>query len=602
MTNSNYWVKRLNSSRLSRRHFVGGAAATGVGAAALGIVGCGDDDDEVAATATTGPAGTATTATSPTPSGPQKGGVARFSSANNTWDTFDSDRSRFTPFAVVIALTQHGIVQWSSYAQGKIGPGFAESWETPDKSTYVFKVKKGLVWHDKAPVSGRAATAADAAAMIMRNKNGKTLDGADDINFYRKANFAIVDKAEAIDASTLKVTLAAPSPFLLNLLASSYVKVQAPEAIAKFEKDYQKFSADQIIGTGNFTLNTFTAEGKLGFRRFEKSVYPVNADGIDWIPLFTDEAALQAAFEQKQIDSYGPRQKATLDDLKKRYEGKIYEKPVFSANPMAGTYYGGTKPWSDPNLIGAIFRTIDRRALVQQMFQGRGVISAQPPPTQAAFTITEKELVTFPGYLEDRAKDLAEAKKMWEAGGGPALGEITVDIPDIWEGAYSGVSAIITKQLKDNLGNDFKAKLEPYSTITTKIIKAEYGNGKNAIWYGWITELTDIEPSQLLFAVHNSKQPQFAAYAVKSDKIDEYTNALNTEFDIAKRQELCKNAARELIKLNGAGVPYNMVNINNNLYWNYYKEGEAQPFITSQNFGRDVYFDQKDPTWSGRPT
>ncbi|MBI5949334.1 MAG: hypothetical protein HY875_14445 [Chloroflexi bacterium] len=599
----NYWVKRLEGSRLSRRRFVGGAATAGAGAAGLALVGCGgdDDDDEGGETATTAPGGSPTVAATATKAGPQKGGVARFSSANNTWDTFDSDRSRFTPFAVLIGYTQHGIVQWGSFTEGKIGPGFAESWETPDKSTYVFKIKKGLLWHDKAPVNGRAATAKDAAAFILRNKAGKTLDGADDVNFYRKASFAMVDKAEAVDDSTLKVTLTAPSPFLFGLLAASYCKVQAPEAIAKFEKEYQKFSADQIIGTGNFTLNSFTAEGKLSFRRFEKSVYPVNPDGIDYVPLFTDEAALQAAFEQKQIDAYSPRQKAILDDLKKRYEGKIYEKPVFSANPMAGTYYGGAKPWSDPNLIGAIFRTIDRRAMIQQMFQGRAVLSAAPPPTQQAFTIAEKELITFPGYLEDRAKDLAEAKAMWAAGGGPALGEITIDIPDIWEGAYSGISAILTKQLKDNLGNDFKAKIEPYSTITTKILKLEYGNGKNNIWYGWISELQDIEPSQSMFRTYNSTQPQFAAYGVKSDKVDEYTNALNSEFDITKRQELSKNIARELIKINGAGIPYNLVNIENVLYWNYYKTGESVPFVTAPNFGRDVYFDQKDPTWTGRP-
>ena len=58
----NYWLRKATSSRLSRRRFVGGAAATGVGAAGLALVGCGDDDDDdsgPAATNTSAPAATA---------------------------------------------------------------------------------------------------------------------------------------------------------------------------------------------------------------------------------------------------------------------------------------------------------------------------------------------------------------------------------------------------------------------------------------------------------------------------------------------------------------------------------------------------------------
>ena len=35
----------------------------------------------------------------------------------------------------------------------------AESWETPDPLTYVFKLRDDVFWHDKAPVNGRRLTA-----------------------------------------------------------------------------------------------------------------------------------------------------------------------------------------------------------------------------------------------------------------------------------------------------------------------------------------------------------------------------------------------------------------------------------------------------------
>lgn len=327
----------------------------------------------------------------------------------------------------------------------------------------------------------------------------------------------------------------------------------------------------------------------------------MNWDGIKYVPLFTDQAAQQAAFEQKQVDAFAPTQNSVLDDLLKRYAGKLTELKAFSANPQAGTYYGGAKPWNDPNLIGAIFRALDRRAIINSLLQGKAALSGNIPPTQAAFGINEKELITFPGYLEDRAKEESEAKKMWDAGGGAALGEIIVDIPDIWEGLYSGGSALITNQLKKVLGNTFTAKIEPYSTITTKIVKQQYGNGSNNIWYGWITDITDPEPTLLNYLSYNSAQPQWQQFGVKIDKVDQLTNSLVTEFDLAKRQSGNQDVERELLKAYGAGIPYTLMGVGSTLVWNYYKPSEIAPFVTAHLTGTDSYFDQKDPTWSGRP-
>ncbi|MFN0095746.1 MAG: hypothetical protein ACKVVT_13340, partial [Dehalococcoidia bacterium] len=145
---------------MTRRRFVGGAATLGVGAASLGLVGCGDDDDDETP-ATTAPAGTATAsasgtaAASATASGTavaakQRGGIARFTSSNATYDTFDADRTRFGPMGTILGYANQGVVAWSSFNEAKLGGYFAESWEQADKQTLIFKVRPQS-WHNKAP-------------------------------------------------------------------------------------------------------------------------------------------------------------------------------------------------------------------------------------------------------------------------------------------------------------------------------------------------------------------------------------------------------------------------------------------------------------------
>jgi len=136
------------------------------------------------------------------------------------------------------------------------------------------------------------------------------------------------------------VKFSKPDPFFLTTLAGSYSKVQAPEAIKLFEKDYASLKADLVIGTGAFVLKEWAREGRSNWVRHDKYHAQVNFDAINWYPLFTDQAAQQAAFEQKQLDEFTPTQNAVIADLLKRFSGKITENKVFSGNPQAGTYYG----------------------------------------------------------------------------------------------------------------------------------------------------------------------------------------------------------------------------------------------------------------------
>ncbi len=316
---NNYWVRRQ-----SRRRFLGSAAGVSAAAVAFATTGCGDDDDDDSSSGSPTAAG-ATTAASVT-AGPTKaatpaaksGGTARFVSSNATYDTFDHSRSRFSPVATIVGLTMQRVLQWDSFANGTLGGAFAESWEQPDAQTVKLKLRPNNFFHNKPPVNGRQTKAEDIKFHIERNKSGKLLDGTDDPNFYRKGEYQVVESVSVPDASTVLVKLAKPSPLFLNLLAQSYEGIGAPEAIQQFEKSYANFNQEMIIGSGPFVLTEFSSEGRLKFKKYDKSSRPVNLDGVQYVPLFTDTAAQQAAWEQKQIDGYGPSTIQVLEELRSR--------------------------------------------------------------------------------------------------------------------------------------------------------------------------------------------------------------------------------------------------------------------------------------------
>jgi ABC-type transport system substrate-binding protein len=607
MTSKNYWTN-FHRRRLTRRGFMGAAGAGGAGLAALAAVGCGDDDDDDNGVATNTPTTGEATPTpgqqgpTPTPA-PKSGGVARGISSNATYDTFDASRSRFSPVGSIIGWTHQRAVQWDSFKEGRIGGAFAEKWETPDGQTYTFKIRPNSFYHEKPPVNGRQAVAEDLKFHIERNKSGNLTDGTADPNFYRKDYYQVVDSVTAPDNSTVVVKLKQPSPLFLNLLAQTYEGIQAPEAVKQFEKDYAQFHERMIIGTGPFILKEFSSEGRLKLVRNEKFHKKANLNGFLQLPLFTDQAAQQAAWEQKQVEGFGPSTIQVLNDVRERFKGKIRDVPNFSANPIiCGSYYMGNAPWNNANLIGAIFRAYDRRQLIQQFHGGRGAMSGSIPPTQGAFGVTEGELITFPGYLQDRDKENTEARKMWEAGGGPALGDVTIDIPDIFEGLYQA-GAIITAMLNKNLGtSQFKAKVEPYSTITSKIVQQKYGSGSANLWYGWDTEVLDPEPTSFLAANYHSEAAMAKqSFAINIPELDAILAKVQFELDQQKRADMTRDAERLLLKAWGGGRPYSHVQISNTLYWNYYHSAESAPFSTA-HLAVNVWIDTADPTYQGRPS
>jgi peptide/nickel transport system substrate-binding protein len=133
----------------------------------------------------------------------------------------------------------------------KAAPALAESWETPDPQTQIFKLRQGVTWHDGSPL-----TAEDVKYSIERVR------AADTASPWRDS-YGSVDTVEVVDPRTVKLTHTRPNAFFLETLASLRGTAIIQNGSAE-KLDLKR----EAVGTGPFKL----AEIKNGdFVRFERN-------------------------------------------------------------------------------------------------------------------------------------------------------------------------------------------------------------------------------------------------------------------------------------------------------------------------------------------
>ncbi len=118
---------------------------------------------------------------------------------------------------------------------GAIQPGLAESWTiSEDGKEYVFKLRQGVKFHD-----GEALDASVAKASLDRLY-------AKDSTVPAKSLYTDIAKVEAVDATTLKITLKSPNSYLLYGLSLGDAGIMHPKSMETNDK--------RPIGTGPFVF------------------------------------------------------------------------------------------------------------------------------------------------------------------------------------------------------------------------------------------------------------------------------------------------------------------------------------------------------------
>jgi peptide/nickel transport system substrate-binding protein len=264
-------------------------------------------------------------------------------------------------------------------------PDLATAWIQPDTKTYVFTLRKGVLFHN-----GREMKAADVKFSYERIQGlgGKS-------KWYTL--LLDLEKVEVLDDYRIKVSLKQPSaPFLANV---AFAMIVAKENVEKI--------GVEPVGTGPFRFVERVPNSHLLVRKWEKfyvSGQP-KVDEIRWVP--TVESATRVAnLKTATMDIISEVPFEALRDLRATPGITIHEPKASSA--YAVILIKHAPPLDNKKLRQALAMLVDREALNRTVYYGVGTTEQGCNPFPVGHWAHEN--VSCPKYDPDAAKKLlAEA-------------------------------------------------------------------------------------------------------------------------------------------------------------------------------------------------
>jgi peptide/nickel transport system substrate-binding protein len=328
-------------------------------------------------------------------------------------------------------------------------PDLAERWEfSPDGRTLTLSLRKGVRWHPRPPVHGRAVEAEDVKASLER--------------FAARSGFRVraepIEAIEVVDASTLRLRLKGPhAPLLHNLADPSFMYIIPKEMAALRDVN----AVETTIGTGPFILDSYTRGVQLVYKKnpafyIEGSPY---LDQVVW-EVVPDSATRLALLRAGRVDTIGYRGFIPEEDA--RHLAKVrpdIPQTKYVRVEMGHIYMRTDKPpFNDVRVRRAISLAINRQAWLNTLHEGEGCVDNGPVPCalRAWKLDSTKEDPARVKYLV--GYDPAEARRLLAEAGYPhgltvTMNYATVVYGALWDARYQLAQQDLERVgIKVNLG------------------------------------------------------------------------------------------------------------------------------------------------------
>ena len=297
--------------------------------------------------------------------------VAALNADIQTADVQKTSKDYEVPFNIFDRLVD---VEVGTDVNSKIVPSLAESWDISDDGLeYTFHLRQGVKFHN-----GNDFTAEDVAYTFHRML---TVEGGVNTEFIDQIKGAdellagetdTLEGVEVVDDYTIKVTLKEPFAGFLASISSPGVSIYDSEAT---EAAGDQFGMDPAVtvGTGPFEFSSWSFNNQLVLTRNED--YWKGASGLPGvvIKIIPDTETQSMMFESGELDILDLDYAAdSVDRFTETYPDQIVQ------GPRVGIVYFtmnfNKEPFQDVRVRKAVQMSIDRQAILDALYGGRGQV------------------------------------------------------------------------------------------------------------------------------------------------------------------------------------------------------------------------------------
>ena len=413
--------------------------------------------------------------------------------------------------------------------QLQIEPGIAESWRVIDPTTWEFRLRRGVKFHD-----GSDMTAEDVAASIRRMQ---VLSGPNPTRIYVRR----VQEVRIVDPHTIHVVTSGPSPTLPNDFIRVFItKASLTEGLTPETANEAFNSGRAAIGTGPYRFGAWTPREQFTVDRFDGywgGRQPWARHVRREIP---NDAARVAQLRTGQVDMIVRVPAADVPTLERERTLQVVRADTvyvfnfsfdFRETTPQVTARDGTRltanPYRDPRVREAIDLALDRRALAEVAMEGLGAPQGQ---------MVTPNIFGFNPQFPIPTPNLPRARQLLAEAGFPNGFRMVLNFTADRLPGDRGVGTAMAQMLA-RIGIEVQAAGQPAAVIFPARTRGELSN----IMAGWGTLTGEASYTYSSNAHSNDPQRRLGAFnwhGYANPEMDRLIQASEFELDDAKRKEL----------------------------------------------------------------
>jgi peptide/nickel transport system substrate-binding protein len=419
-------------------------------------------------------------------------------------------------------------------------PGLAESWKAVNETTWEFKLRKGVTFHDGSPF-----TADDVLCTFKRAPN--VPNSPSSFGLYLKGK-----TAEKVDDHTVLIKTAAPQPLVPNDLSTVYIVAKSAGCEAKTE-DFNAGKAS--VGTGSFKFAEYVPGDRIVMTANDKywGGKP-DWDKVTFKPI-TNAPARVAAVLAGDVDLIEDVPTADIGKLSK--DGRVSIIQTVSnrviyfhldhfreTSPFITSKDGSAikNPLRDQRVRLAISKAINRDAIVERIMEGAAIPAGQLLADQF-FGVSKK--------LKPEKYDVEGARKLMKDAGFESGFKMKIHGPN---GRYVNDAKIleVVAQMLTRIGIDTSVETLPPAVFFRRASSGAPDNMPefSFILVGWGSGTGEASSPlrSLLYTVDSARGTGAANRGRYSNpEVDKLVDAALVSVDDEKRADLLARATEAAI-------------------------------------------------------